>query len=43
MEKRLIEDTLAANDWNQMQAARILGMQRHHLRYRIKKYGIVRD
>ena len=39
-EKRMIEDALSANAGNQSAAARALGISRHHLRYRIKKYGI---
>ena len=42
-QKRMIEDALLANRWNQSQAARALGISRHHLRYRIKKFGIHRD
>jgi len=39
-EKQMIEDALRANGGNQSAAARTLGISRHHLRYRIKKYGI---
>ena len=39
-EKQMIEDALRANVGNQSAAARTLGISRHHLRYRIKKYGI---
>lgn len=40
LEKQTIEQGLAANDWNQTRTAHALGITRHHLRYRIKKYGI---
>ena len=39
-EKRMIEAALAGHKWNQTHAARALGITRHHLRYRIKKFGL---
>jgi len=42
-QKRMIEEALLAHNWNQSQAARALGISRHHLRYRIKKFGIRKD
>ncbi len=39
-EKRMIEEALEKAGWNQSKAARALGISRHHLRYRIKKFGI---
>ena len=41
-EKALIINALAANDWNQSRAARSLGITRDSIRYRIKKYQIIR-
>jgi len=42
-ERTLIVNALQQTDWNQSQAARALGISRDNLRYRIKKYGIVRE
>ena len=39
-EKRLIEQALRRHAGNQSAAARALGISRHHLRYRLKKYEI---
>jgi DNA-binding NtrC family response regulator len=39
-ERQIILDALDASGWNQSRAARSLGISRHHLRYRIGKYGI---
>lgn len=41
-EKTMIENALIAHGWNQTQAARSIGISRHHLRYRIKKFGLER-
>ncbi|OGV68468.1 MAG: hypothetical protein A3K19_10025 [Lentisphaerae bacterium RIFOXYB12_FULL_65_16] len=40
-ERQIIVDTLEASGWNQSRAARSLGISRHHLRYRVRKYGIL--
>ncbi len=42
-EKRAIEQAIVSSGGNQCKAARILGIERHHLRYRIKKFGIDLD
>ncbi|MBT3380018.1 MAG: sigma-54-dependent Fis family transcriptional regulator [Lentisphaerae bacterium] len=39
-ERQMIEQALLDCNWNQSKAARALAISRHHLRYRIKKYGI---
>jgi two-component system, NtrC family, response regulator AtoC len=39
-ERRLIEEALAATGRNQMRAARMLGITRDTLRYRMKKHGL---
>lgn len=39
-EKRMIEEALAQAGGNQSRAARALGIDRHHLRHRIKKFSI---
>ncbi|MDD2237818.1 MAG: helix-turn-helix domain-containing protein, partial [Kiritimatiellae bacterium] len=39
-EKAAIEEALAETGFNQSAAARRLGIALHHLRYRIKKFGI---
>lgn len=41
-EKKLIVDALIRSDWNQSRAARRLGIPRHILLYRMKKYDIGR-
>lgn len=40
VEKRLIESILKKAEGNQLQAARILGINRNTLRTKIRKYGI---
>ncbi len=40
MEKEMISETLFECSWNQSMAARLLGLSRDKLRYRIKKYRI---
>ena len=40
MEKEMILETLLECSWNQSMAARLLGLSRDKLRYRIKKYRI---
>jgi two-component system NtrC family response regulator len=40
MEKDAIYKTLLECSWNQSMAARLLGLSRDKLRYRIKKYGL---
>ncbi len=42
VEKGIIERALQENEWNQSKTARQLGITRNHLRYRIKKYGIIK-
>ncbi len=42
-ERSMIVKALKDADWNQSQAARSLGISRDNLRYRVKKYEIVRD
>lgn len=39
-EKQAIVEALAAHHGNRSAAARALGIDRHHIRYRMKKYGI---
>ncbi len=39
-ERVLILNALHETDWNQSAAARLLGITRDHLRYRMKKYGM---
>jgi len=39
-EKALIVKALRENNWNQSKAARVLGISRDNLRYRVKKFGI---
>lgn len=41
-EKQLILDALAQSGWNQSECARLLGVSRNTLRYRIRKYQINR-
>jgi two-component system NtrC family response regulator len=41
LERRAIIDALNGANWNQSQAARVLGIPRHVLIYRMKKFGIV--
>jgi two-component system NtrC family response regulator len=42
MERRAVLDALVSSAWNQSRAARLLGIPRHVLIYRMKKYGIDR-
>ena len=42
MERRAVVDALVRSDWNQTRAARLLGIPRHVLLYRIKKFDISR-
>lgn len=41
-EKKIIEDTLDENEWNQSQSARMLDLPEQTLRYKMKKMGISR-
>ena len=41
-ERKLVLDALQHNNWNQSAAARQLGITRDILRYRVKRYGLVR-
>jgi two-component system NtrC family response regulator len=43
IERATVLDALRASGWNRSRAARRLGVPRHILLYRIKKYGIVED
>ena len=40
VERSLIEQALAHAGWNRGQAARLLGLTKETLRYRIEKYGL---
>ncbi len=40
VEKELIEEALRRSAWHQLKAAKLLGLSRHTLRYRMKKYDI---
>ncbi|MFQ5510233.1 MAG: sigma-54-dependent transcriptional regulator [Candidatus Krumholzibacteriia bacterium] len=42
MERQAVLDALVSCDWNQSRAARMLGVPRHVLIYRVKKFGIHR-
>ena len=42
MEKRMITEALANNDWIQTKAASNLGLSERMLRYKIKKYNIIK-
>jgi two-component system NtrC family response regulator len=42
-ERAMIVKALQENDWNQSKAARLLGISRDNLRYRVKKYDIKRE
>jgi two-component system, NtrC family, response regulator len=42
IERRAVADALVASGWNQSRAARFLGIPRHVLLYRMKKFGIAR-
>ena len=41
-ERKLVLEALQQNNWNQSAAARQLGITRDILRYRVKRYGLVR-
>jgi len=41
LEKKLIQSTLDKVEWNQVRAARLLGLGRDALRYRMKKYDLL--
>jgi len=41
MEKRLIQEALAQTSSNQAQAAKLLGIQRSTLQYKLQKYGLI--
>ncbi|MBI4719062.1 MAG: sigma 54-interacting transcriptional regulator [Planctomycetes bacterium] len=41
-ERALVLRALEENNWNQSQAAKVLGITRYHVRHRIKKYGLQR-
>ncbi|MBN1943769.1 MAG: sigma 54-interacting transcriptional regulator [Phycisphaerae bacterium] len=41
-EKRLIAEALEAHGWNLSATARALGVARHHLKYRVRKFGLRR-
>ncbi|MEE9269509.1 MAG: sigma-54 dependent transcriptional regulator [Candidatus Krumholzibacteria bacterium] len=43
MERQAVRDALVACDWNQSRAARLLGIPRHVLIYRMKKFTIQRE
>ena len=43
IERAAVMDALRASGWNRSRAARRLGVPRHILLYRIKKFGIVED
>ena len=43
IERAAVADALRASGWNRSRAARRLGVPRHILLYRIKKFGIVED
>ncbi len=42
LEKELIMDALKEGDWVQTKAAKLLGISRRIMRYKIEKYGIER-
>ncbi|MBS1172310.1 MAG: sigma-54-dependent Fis family transcriptional regulator [Proteobacteria bacterium] len=42
MERDLVAKTLDKTDWNVSKSAKLLGLSRDMLRYRIEKYGLVR-
>jgi DNA-binding NtrC family response regulator len=42
MEKETVHNTLQECSWNQSMAARLLGISRNKLRYRIKKYELTK-
>jgi two-component system response regulator AtoC len=42
LERSLVVQALRRSDWNQSQAARLLGLNRDQIRYRIEKFGLDR-
>lgn len=42
LERSLVEQALQATGWNQVRAARLLGLNRDQVRYRIEKFGLAR-
>jgi two-component system NtrC family response regulator len=40
LERSLVVQALRRCDWNQTQAARLLGLNRDQIRYRIEKFGL---
>jgi len=42
VEQRLVAQTLERTDWNISKSAKLLGLSRDMLRYRIEKYGSAR-
>ena len=42
LEERLVAQALEATRWNQVQAGKLLGLNRDQIRYRIEKYGLVK-
>jgi two-component system, NtrC family, response regulator AtoC len=42
LERSLVVQALRRSDWNQTQAARLLGLNRDQIRYRIEKFGLDR-
>jgi two-component system response regulator AtoC len=42
LERSLVVQALRRSDWNQTQAARLLGVNRDQIRYRIEKFGLDR-
>jgi DNA-binding NtrC family response regulator len=40
LERSLVVQALRRSDWNQTQAARLLGLNRDQIRYRIEKFGL---
>ena len=42
LERSLVVQALERSDWNQTQAARLLGLNRDQIRYRIEKFRLER-
>jgi len=42
IEKNMIQEALISSDWVQTKAASVLGLSERMLRYKIKKYNIVK-
>jgi two-component system, NtrC family, response regulator AtoC len=42
LERSLVAQALRRSDWNQTQGARLLGLNRDQIRYRIEKFGLER-